>query len=315
MNAVLAKQAGSMIVIGGPGSGKTLLLRHFRAETERNGMLAAYARVEKGENLQEVVRKAYLGIAQPGEEPPWSRTRKTARETEKPDSVEKLIAAAKTAGRKHFGAIIFLDDIDRMRKAEEGFSLITKLAREIGMNEQVGFVVSSTRELMAEGTTAINLKPFELHEAKELVEKALKKGPPRMGEECLNSIMADSKGNPRIIKTVCWYIYDALKENEKVISKGHYLANLPSIMGMLSRDWFDRLYQETPAAEREILAALSKSEDGMHVSDVAKKLGKKLGPTTALIGRLLESGQIVKPDRGRYRIFARIYARYVGQRS
>jgi predicted transcriptional regulator len=86
-------------------------------------------------------------------------------------------------------------------------------------------------------------------------------------------------------------------------------------MSALSREWFGRLYQETPSAERGILSALARSEEGMHVSDIAKNLGKPLGPVTALTKRLLDSGQIVKIDRGRYMVFSKLYARYVVQRS
>ena len=117
-----------------------------------------------------------------------------------------------------------------------------------------------------------------------------------------------------MLKRICHDIYGRLRENEKIISKGHYLAYLPQIMGSLSREWFGKMYQETPRAEREILHVMAK-EDSMHVSDIAKKLGKPLGPITALTRRLLDRGQIVKLDRGKYKIFCRLYARYVAQRS
>ena len=56
-------------------------------------------------------------------------------------------------------------------------------------------------------------------------------------------------------------------------------------------------------------------EEGAHVSDVAKAIGKPLGPVTALMKRLLDRGAVVKMDRGKYRIFSRLYARYVKDRS
>src|SRR5262249_37600041 len=136
-----------------------------------------------------------------------------------------------------------------------------------------------------------------------------------MGDECLSSIIADSGGNPRLINSVCRHIYEKLRDNEKIITKGHYLGYMQYIMSMLSREWFGRMYQETPAAERVILDELAREEGGMHVSDIAKKLGKPLGPVTALTGRLMDSGQIAKVDRGKYRIFAKLYAKYISGRG
>jgi hypothetical protein len=173
----------------------------------------------------------------------------------------------------------------------------------------------AARISLPENANLLELRTLDSHEAGEMVERALGKGPPKMGEECMNSIMADTQGNPRLFKTVCRLVYERLRDNERVISKGHYLAYLPYIMSMLGREWFGRLYQETPASERAILAVLAKNEDGMHVSDIAKTLKKPLGPTTALMKRLLDSGQVVKLDRGKYRIFARLYAKYVSQRG
>jgi hypothetical protein len=136
-----------------------------------------------------------------------------------------------------------------------------------------------------------------------------------MGEECLNTMMADTQGNPRLLKTVCRLVYERLRDNERVISKGHYLAYLPFIMSMLAREWFGRMYQEIPPGERAILHALAAEEGGAHVSDVAKSLKRPLGPTTALMKRLLDRGQVVRLDRGKYRVFARLYAKYVEQRD
>ena len=305
VNATSSKQGGGMLIIGGPGLGKTSLMRHFRHHAEKNGVLAPYVKVERGEDTEAVAGKIYNELSLlPGFKG------KTARKTFK-----GLVELTERLSR--FGIIFFIDDIDNMKKADE---VLLKIVRTIGSGwggRRAAFVVSSTKEfrITSEMVSILRLKPLDEHDARELVTKALKKGPPKMGEECLHSVMAGSSGNPRIFKSICRYIYDRLREDEKVISKGHYLAYLPHIMSMLSREWFGGMYQETPEAERQILRVLAKSDEGMHVSDIAKKLKKPLGPVTALTRRLLDRGQIVRLDRGKYRIFARLYARYVIQRS
>jgi len=305
--ATASKQPGVILVRGGPGIGKTSLLRHLKNEAEGKGMLAPYAKAERGEDegaLADKLQQDALAGAAGGGMPPLTFGRLA-------EAIDRL------AGRRHFGAVIFIDDIDLMRKPEAAFSDMIGAVAAMQGRRGVSFVVSSTKGLKAPAGRAVvmELPPFSEHDAREMVEKALKKGPPKMGDECLHTMMADTGGNPRLLRTVCKHVYDRLRENEKVITKGHYLAYLPHVMGMLSREWFGGMYQESPPSERAILRVLAKREEGMHVSDIAKELGKPMGPVTALIKRLLERGQITRLDRGKYRIFSRLYGKYVISRE
>jgi hypothetical protein len=306
-NAAASGQAGAMLVTGGPGTGKTALLRHFRHEAEKAGMLAPMVNVERGEDERAVSDKIFHEI---------SLMREKAAEGNPPSGFGRLAEHIGKLGGRGFGAVVFIDDIDGMKKADAGVAAIISIVKKSWGKRGAAFVMSSTRDIPAESEvlSKINLGPLSEHDARELVERGLKKGPPKMGEECLHSIIGDTGGNPRLLKTVCFNIYERLRENEKVISKGHYLAYLPQIMSALSREWFGRLYQETPLSERTILHALAREEDGMHVSDIAKKIRKPLGPVTALTRRLLDRGQIVRVGRGKYRVFSRLYGRYAAQR-
>jgi hypothetical protein len=315
-SAASAGQARVLVVEGGPGSGKTHLMRYFMREAEKKGMLAPYVRVEKGEGVAGVIGRICQETA---------LLHGFRRSVANPETFGALARALEhwAAGRhsgagRHFGIVVFIDDADNMRKAGDAVTSITGLVAAMHGRTAVSFVLGSTRELRAGGApetvTTMGLKHFDEHEAKEAIDKGLGKEP-KMGEECLHNIMDDTNGNPRLIKTVCRHLYDRLRDNEKVINKGHYLAYLPYIMSMLSGEWFGRMYQKAPASEREILAAMAESREGMHVSDIARQLGKPLGPTTALMKRLLDSGQITRIGRGKYRIFAGLYARYVAQRA
>ncbi len=305
-NEAASKQGGGILVFGVPGTGKTTLLRHFGYLAEKSGILAPYTKVEKGESLEVTIDKLYNELRVI----PGAKIGKTA-----PKTVKELIEVVEMGG-KHFGTVFFIDDFDKMKKSNDAIIDIEKELKGFWGEKTAGFVLSSTREFKFSSSLVRKMKigAFEEHEGHEVVEKALGKESPRMGDECFNSIMNDTQGNPLLFKTVCHHIYARLRDNEKVISKGHYLAYLPYIMSMLSREWFGKMYQETPGAEKEILLALAKNES-MHVSDIANELGKPLGPVTALIKRLLDRGQIVKLDRGKYRIFAKLYGRYVIQRS
>jgi hypothetical protein len=269
-NATGSKQSSGLLVSGGPGLGKTLLLRRFAYEAQKNGMLAPLVKVEKGEGEEAVVADISHELSV-----------LSGAKDKKPGTFMELVEGTTKFGR--FGAVIFIDDADQMKKADEALGRIAEAVKAAWGRKRVSFALSSTREFKTpEMFSLMRLGPFDEHDAKELVSKALGKGPPKMGEECLHSIMAGSRGNPRIFKSICRHIYDRIRDDEKVISKGHYLAYLPHIISMLSREWFGGMYQETPEAERKILQVLAKSDEGMHVSDIAKALRKPLGPITAL---------------------------------
>ncbi len=292
IKAAAGNQPGMLLVRGVPGIGKSTMLRYFSHLARKEGLVAPYIKIEKGETMEALVDKLFQE----------TRAIPKLELGSAPRTLPELLSMLNN--EKYFGSILFIDDIDRMKKSSEAIE-------EIKNAGVVSFVLSSTRDVKIDRKMV--LMPFEEHEARELVEKALGKSP-RMGEECFNSIMNDSDGNPRIFKTVCHHIYDRLRDNEKIISKGHYLAYLPHIMNMLGREWFGWMYQNTPKSEKEILEVIAKNDE-MHVSEIARELSKSMGPVTALVKRLLERGQIVKVDRGRYRIFAKLYGKYVISRS
>ncbi|MBI5046176.1 MarR family transcriptional regulator [Candidatus Micrarchaeota archaeon] len=135
----------------------------------------------------------------------------------------------------------------------------------------------------------------------------------KMGEECISTIMKEGNGNPQIIREVLIILYDNLKPQEKIISKADYLSQLQNIMTIVARKKFSGLYQNTPPAQKEILVVIAKAGK-ISVSDIAKKIRKPLGQVTALVGRLVASGQIIKIERGVYSPYAGLYGRYVLQR-
>jgi len=320
LNAVSSGRTVLLLSRGGPGSGKTLLFRRLRRSSIKEGFASPYIKIEKGESLPDVVNKLHqetIGFlesregergARPGKySPAISALRKRSVST-----FEGLVKAVSLdVGKTLSGTIFFIDDFDNMRKSDEAFFKLLSIARKSKF--QIGFMLSSTRDFGRQDPAIrrFTLNPFTEHEVRELVDKALGKGPPKMGEQCLKSIYLDTGGNPRLVKTACWMLYERLKETDKIITKGHYLAALPALTSMLGREWFGPMYSRTPEAERKILKTLAKEGTYMHISDVAARMGKSLGPTTALAKRLLDRGQIVKIERGAYSVFSRLYGRYI----
>jgi predicted ATPase len=290
-NATSNGQPGILIVTGETGSGKSVLLRNFKHETERLGLQSIYIKVEKGEKEADLINKAFY-------------------------EMKHLEDVIEYIGNHNRETIIFIDGIDRLVGADQ----VTKRIVERIYNSwrrRVSVVLSSTRNLkvQSDGVRNINLKGFVEQDMVEMIDSMIGDSELKVGKEFLHSVLDDSCGNQKTVFMICWYIYEKIKDNEKMITKGHYLNYLPYIMEMFSIEWFGQMYHETPKAQREILAAIAKSRDGMKVSEIAKKLKKPLGPVSTLVNRLADDGQVTRIERGRYRIISMLYGKFVLQRQ
>ena len=68
INAVAKRQAVVLSLYGGPGTGKTFMLRRLKAEAEKAGMLVLHINSERRENEGQTVEKFYNRTAE-GERP------------------------------------------------------------------------------------------------------------------------------------------------------------------------------------------------------------------------------------------------------
>ncbi|MFH1784832.1 MAG: ATP-binding protein [Candidatus Micrarchaeota archaeon] len=292
LNANASKQPGILIITGELGVGKTIYLRNFRHEAEKAGVFCTYVKMEKGEDEIDLVDKMFQ------------------EEKNLDDAIDHLSSYSNEG-------IMFIDGVDRIKKTDQvARKLVNKVSSYWG-KKKFSIVMSSVRPLKIPNDEAktINLTAFNENDMQEMVRNTLKDKEIKMGRECLRSILNDSSGNPRVVLLICWHIYEKIRDNEKIITKSHYLNYLPYIMTMLSNEWFGEIYHETSKSERQILKILAKNIDGIHVSQIAKKLKKPLGPTSTLTMRLVNSGQVIRVERGEYKIFSALYGRYVLQRS
>ena len=311
-NGILNRISGgtsiAIVVSGIPGIGKSEMLRSFQKQAEKAGFLAplitagAESHSPFLSKMRSVVRGYLLERASEGV------LQEHLAERVDLEGEDFIIGLWKAVQRHASGIIIIIDDLDSLKEQQKAMAFIRgKALRAL----KIGIIASSTKEL-AGFDAVMNLKPFDEHGLREMVESGLKKGPPKMGEGCLAAILSDSSGNPLVARAICYVLYDKLKEGEKIITERHYIVHMPAIMGMLSRELFDGLYEQLPGSERKVLRAFSESGQ-WHISDIAKKLRMRHATTLAL--RLEERGQLVRVDRGIYKVFTKLYGKYVMQRQ
>ncbi|MGV8085493.1 MAG: AAA family ATPase [Candidatus Bilamarchaeum sp.] len=267
-------------IYGGIGVGKTIMLKRFELEANQRGVRSIYIKCQKNDTIKEIERNI---VRQYGKNIPF----------------DQLIGETKL--------IILLDDFEKIHKYEENAK---EFAQTI-VNSKIGIILSTVKKIELPNAKELEIKPFEEHEAREFVSKSMQKEQVKMGDEFIGLVFSDCGGNPKAMKLVCWHAFETIKETDKVITKGHYLVYLPALMNLLSKEWFGQIYSKIPNAEVKILNELAKSDKGAHVSDIASRLGRPIGQITVLIGRLLERGQIIKIERGKYSIFCKLYSKYI----
>ncbi len=308
-----------LLLRGTPGSGKGMIMRHFQTEALKRKLFAPYIKASRNEKMDritkelfqelesEIMDKVDSGLMPEGRANAFIRQSRTG-------TLRMLINNLwRTLGRTFPGILFFIDDFDNVRKNEEMLRHVSNIAAE---KRNIGFVFSTTGKFrhLPENVQEMDLGPLEEYEFRDYLAKVLKKEP-RMGDECTKSVYKDSGGNPKLIKQVCWILYDKLKEEEKIISKAHYSTNMRNMMSFLSRDWFGKLYASASAQEKIVLKILARANKPLSVKETARQLNKPMGPVATLLLRLEAKGHIVKIKRGNYQIFSGLYAKFIKERG
>lgn len=205
--------------------------------------------------------------------------------------------------------LVVIDDFDLSKNAD-------KLLREISLTDHpgVGFVLSSLNSFSAPNSKSFTLEHLSSVEAHDLVSKSLKPTSIKMGEECITTLLEESSGNPKIFKLLCWFLFEKLKPSEKIITKGHYLAYSQAILSFLSREFFGKLFATVSKKESLILRCFA-SSDILSVNEISNSSKVPLREVTSMILRLQKKGFLIKVERGKYKIFARLFAKYVFSNS
>jgi hypothetical protein len=307
-----------LLAAGAPGSGRSALLRRLQQESAKAGVFAPLVSAGDGERFPSFLSKLsseLLAYAQEKEGEGALSDRMLSGLKAASGGEDMLLSFARMALKHAGGVVLLVDDADRLGRPDELIQFVARMMKAVTAERlRFGFLLSFSEGFGGFSAMGreMRLGPFEEHDLREMVDGALKKGP-KMGEECFRTLNSESEGNPLVAKTICWVIYDRLPDNEKIMTQRHYLTYYPAIMSTLSREFFDRLYLELPASEREVLRAFASAGKPAYISDIARTIGKRHATTLAL--RLVERGQLVRVDRGLYRVFTKLYGRYVLQRG
>jgi|GEM_PF-964832 len=329
VESTIHKKPLSMAVVGSLGMGKTILLKRFREIAEKNRCLGIYVKIQKGEGLQRVLEKSLRELESelreksamgwmPEEKMEMIGRKETGDSLNNLDTMRKFensINEVYPIIQDSVNALVFLlDDGEKLEDAKDSIPIIVRIF-ERATRKNSPFMLVMSSKVMPRGFGEIfnvfELKPLTEEQIKELIKDRLKESKIKMGDECAKLIVRDSEGNPSVLLSICWTLFNRLGEKDKIITKAHYIKYKQSIMSSLSAEIFDPLYNGIPDSERRILIQFSKMKESPKISDVAKKMNKKLSIVTRLVLRLIRRGALIKTGRGRYKIFNRLFSEYL----
>ncbi len=321
LGRVRAGTAEALAITSVRGMGKTYLLEKFAGIARRSNTLTISTRAQKGEGVGDILKKIANEL---------QRSLEEINETSAMPIGALRLAIFSGKGNAHvqyekaysvlknyFEAIaILIDNAEKLKPGtiNELARIVEKLAQE-NMPYFLVFSYSGGLKITGEKIREIRVPPLRDTEMKKAIEGALKPHGLRMGDECLAAIMADSQGHPLVFLITCWILFDRMRENEKIISKGHYVRNRDAIIDKLGQELFDELYDKASASERNIVVALAQMGEVMRVRDIATYIKSPINTVTTLIARLTEDGVVEREGRGKYKLFNPLFGGYVLKRA
>jgi len=306
-------QSWVLLLSGPTGMGKTLLLKWAQKEAERQKFVVVFVSLSGRPGREHIIAELKAKTA---------GLLKELEESEriKKDSMKNFVKTQATgfagfakAAKKAVDdrpMVLIINDIDKAKNAQK---IVEELSEVAENHNGIGVIVSSSKKLVPLlGNMMVTLKPVEEQDFVEYINKTTK-NTAKIGDECARVVYADSGGNPKLLQFILWHLYEHKREADKIITQAHYNASRRAILSDLANEWFGELYADASEEERKILKELARVDE-MSVTELAKALGKKEGPTATLVLRLLDRGDVVKVRRGTYKLFAPLYASFISER-
>jgi len=152
------------------------------------------------------------------------------------------------------------------------------------------------------------LGPFSLDDTREAVMAPLRAvgNPIRVESGAVEALWRLTDGHPFFVTFAMRdIIRDAVASGREEVAEADVNSLWPAIAEHLAKERFEVEWQSATPAERNVLRALAQ---GPEDAPVTKTLGRS---GTALLGRLLRKGLVVRSGRGEYRLYHQLFRGYV----
>jgi len=217
--------------------------------------------------------------------------------------------------------IIMIDEAEFLEEIKGGLMALRNTFSRLGEKECGYMLVLSGRltfhkemnELFSPLTRffhPMELKPLSENDVKQLFLLHLKKTNVKIADDCIRKITEDSEGHPYVLLVIGHVLFNQSKEKEE-IQLDLYKENFGEILNYLAVELFDGMYGKLSAAEKTIVSQIARLGGSARVSELVKAMKTQYGALSPYLKSLVRKGSLIKVTRGEYKIFHKLYSKYV----
>ena len=222
--------------------------------------------------------------------------------------------------------LILLDDVQNFDRVSEIFTLIKNvLSEEEIVKTGYLFILSCTPEGWSKFmqlhhpigryfTPMLTLKRLSMEECYCVIDKTLEDTGVVFDGWVKERVYEYTQGHPYELQVLCSNLYDSVLKGRVTLEQWSHALN-ETLLNLGEIVW-DTLYNGASEQERKVLyavASLDRPSSRKEITNFIElhKLGLSGNVVGVLLGRLLEKGLLVKPDKYQYGLIDKLFKEYI----
>lgn len=221
--------------------------------------------------------------------------------------------------------VILFDEAESLEKIEGALAFIREVFQRTGMACNYMVVLAGKLnfpERMSESFSPLNrffpcskLTPFKDDDIKKYILDKLRDENVTIDAESIAFVAKNSEGHPYVLVTMCYLVFDTLREEEEKITLDTIKRSKEKISAKLSQDFFYPMYYTLSPKAKDVLKAICMRARTLEFNFSESVAWTKLSRNYAspYIQELSRKGIINKLERGKYQVFHKLFKNYVNR--
>lgn len=157
------------------------------------------------------------------------------------------------------------------------------------------------------------LENFTFEEMKTFVTKKLCDVGIILKQDLLKRVYEFTEGHPFIVSAYMASAYVKMSPKEKEMNTLHFDAADVEFTSRILASFFARFYDAASKNSRKVLHMIAEMKGVANLSDLSDKLHKRNNEISPYLAKLVQDGAIIRTDRGEYRLFHKLFGKYILQ--
>lgn len=155
------------------------------------------------------------------------------------------------------------------------------------------------------------LENFTEEESKIFIRKRLSFTKISIDDKLLKLVYEITEGHPFVLNAYMFTAYSKLKHGESQFREEHFQATDIEFVKRVLSHFFARFYDQAGENSKIILNEIAKKGGEIILSELSEILNKDTNEISPYLAKLTQDGAIIRIDRGKYKLFHRLLAKYI----